>query len=144
MRIVALLTVRNEELYLARCLEHLIANGVSVCVIDNGSTDATPRIADQILGPGVIRHDKTPCTGVLPYLTVRQNAERLAAPIGADWFMHPDADEIRESPWAGTTLAQGFEKAESEGFNAINFDEFVFMPRSEHERFEGRDYVREM
>src|SRR5690348_16787952 len=103
MRIVALLTVRNEELYLARCLEHLIANGVDVCVIDNGSTDATPRIAAQFLGRGVIRIDTIPFTGAFAILPILQNEERLAAEIDADWFMHHDADEIRESPDAGTT-----------------------------------------
>lgn len=144
MRIVALLTVRNEELYLARCLEHLIANGVDVCVIDNASTDSTRAIAEQFLGRGVIRLDTLPYHGAFALLPILQNVERLAGEIDADWFMHHDADEIREAPAAGATLAQAIETADAEGYNAINFDEFVFMPRSGHERFEGRDYVRDM
>ena len=144
MRIVALLTVRNEELYLARCLEHLIANGVDVCVIDNDSTDGTRRIAEQFVGRGVIRLDTLPFPGVFALLPILQNEQRLANEIDADWFVHHDADEIREAPSAGVTLAQAVEEADARGYNAINFDEFVFMPRSADERFEGRDYVLEM
>jgi len=144
MRVVALLTVRNEELYLARCLEHLIANGVDVCVIDNGSTDSTRQIAEQHLGRGVIRLESVPYEGAFALLPILKNEERLAGDIEADWFVHHDADEIRESPVAGVTLAQGVETVDAEGYNAINFDEFVFVPRSEHEHFEGRDYVQDM
>jgi len=144
MRVVALLTVRNEELYLARCLEHLIANAVDVCVIDNDSTDSTRRIAEAFLGRGVIRLDTIPYHGAFALLPILQNEQRLARDIDADWFVHHDADEIRESPFAGATLKQAVEKVDAEGYNAINFDEFVFMPISEHERFEGRDYVKDM
>src|SRR5215471_12788358 len=144
MRVVALLTVRNEELYLARCLEHLIANGVDVCVIDNGSTDSTRWIAEQHLGRGVIRLETIPYEGAFALYPILKNEERLADDIEADWFIHHDADEIRESPFRGMTLAKAVEAVDAEGYNAINFDEFVFVPRSEREHFEGRDYVREM
>lgn len=144
MRVVALLTVRNEELYLARCLEHLIANGVDVCVIDNGSTDSTRQLAERCLGRGVIRLETLPYDGAFALHPILKNEERLAGDIEADWFIHHDADEIRESPFAGVTLAKAIEAADAEGYNAINFDEFVFVPRSEQEHFEGRDYVTEM
>src|SRR5262245_35814961 len=144
MRVVALLTVRNEELYLTRCLEHLIANGIDVCVIDNGSTDSTRQIAEQYLGRGVIRLETLPYEGTFALLPILKNEERLAGDIEADWFVHHDADEIRESPVTGVTLAKAIGAVDAEGYNAINFDEFVFVPRSEHERFEDRDYVRDM
>ncbi len=144
MRLVALLTVRNERLYLARCLEHLIANDVDVCVIDNGSSDSTRQIAEGFLERGVIRLETIPYNGTFELLPILRNEERLAREIDADWFMHHDADEIRESPFVGSTLRQAVEKVDAEGYNTINFDEFVFLPTSEHERFEGRDYVKEM
>jgi hypothetical protein len=55
-----------------------------------------------------------------------------------------DADEIREAPPPYSTLREGLEGADREGFNAVNFDEFVFLPTSEEESFEGTDYVASM
>ena len=144
MRLVALLTVRNESLYLARCLEHLIANDIEVCVIDNESTDSTRRIAEGFLGRGVMRIERIPYGGAFELLPILRNEERLARELDAEWFMHHDADEIRESPFVGSTLKRAIEKVDAEGYNAVNFDEFVFVPTGEHERFEGRDYVAEM
>lgn len=44
-RIVALLAIRNEALYLEKCLDHLYQQGIEVCIIDNGSTDNSLEIA---------------------------------------------------------------------------------------------------
>ena len=63
MRIVALMTVRNEENYLNRCIQHLISQGVDICLIDNGSTDKTREIASAYLGKGVLRIEEIPFNG---------------------------------------------------------------------------------
>lgn len=62
-RIVALLAVRNEALYLARCLEHLYAQGIETCVIDDGSTDDSLKIAKSFIGRGVFRVESRPYNG---------------------------------------------------------------------------------
>ncbi len=54
LNIVALLTVRNEELYLERCLQHLADEGINTCVIDNESTDLSLEIARAFIGRGVV------------------------------------------------------------------------------------------
>jgi glycosyltransferase involved in cell wall biosynthesis len=144
MKVVALLTVRNEERYLARCLEHLYSQRIETCLIDNGSTDNTLEIAQSFLGRGVIRIEHFPFNGCFELDKILLNEERLAAEIDADWFIHHDADEIREAPSPYKTLKEGIEDADRQGYNAINFDEFVFLPTSEDESFEGKDYVKEM
>jgi len=144
MRVVALLTVRNEERYLARCLEHLYSQGIETCLIDNGSTDNTLEIAQSFLGRGVFRIEHFPFNGCFELEKILLNEEKLAAEIDADWFIHHDADEIREAPSPYKTLKEGIEDADSQGYNAINFDEFVFLPTSDEEDFEGKDYVQEM
>ena len=144
MKVVALLAVRNEERYLERCLEHLYQQEIETCLIDNGSTDRTLEIARSFLDRGVFRIEHLPFTGVFELETQLLCKERLAAEIGADWFIHYDADEIRQAPKPYTTLREGIEAVDRRGYNAIDFDEFVFLPTTDDESFEGRDYVAEM
>lgn len=143
MKIVALITIRNEELYLDRCLTHLYQEGIEACVIDNGSTDRSLEIAESFRGKNVIRIEHFPFHGSFELKLILQNEERLAGEIKADWFIHHDADEIRQAPAPFSTLAEGISEADKLGYNAINFDEFVFLPAVD-ESFVGKDYVAEM
>lgn len=143
MRIVALLTGRNEELYLGRCLEHLHRQGVETCYIDHGSTDRSVAIAREFVGRGVLGIETLPYKGVFELEEQLRQKEQLAVAIEADWFIHLDADEIRQAPRAYASLAEGVEAADRQGWNAIDFDEFVFLP-GEGESFEGQDYVAGM
>lgn len=140
MRIVALLTLRNEALYLQTCLENLISQGLEVIVIDNGSTDQSVAIATAFLGAGVISVEHYPYPGYYDWKGILDHKMALAGEIEADWLMHCDADEIRQAPAPFLSLKQGVEEADRTGFNAINFDEFVFLPTSVEERYEGADY----
>jgi glycosyltransferase involved in cell wall biosynthesis len=144
LRLVALLTVRNEELYLPRCLEHLYQQGIETCIVDNESTDDTLRIANSFVGRGIIRMESQPYRGFFDLTEQLYVKEQLAAEIEADWFMHCDADEIREAPEPRLNLREAIEVVDSKGYNAVNFDEFVFLPTSETEAFEGTDYVETM
>ncbi len=144
MRILALMTVRNEARYLARCLSHLEAMGVDVCLIDNGSTDDTVAIAESFLSRNVVRIEHLPYEGFFALRPILENEERLANSLDYDWFIHHDADEIREAPAPFRTLKEGIEAADAAGFNAINFDEFVFVPTVEAPDHTGGDYVATM
>lgn len=144
MRVVALMTVRNEADYLARTLTHLEQQGVEVCLIDNGSVDASRKIAESFGSRNVCRIESLPYDGVFSLARILQNEERLAREIDADWFLHHDADEIREAPAGMGTLAEAFKIVQDEGFNAVAFDEFVFLPTDRCEDHAGRDFVAEM
>lgn len=144
MRIVALLAVRDEEPYMERCLDYLFQQGIETCVIDNGSTDGTREIAERFIGRGVIRIDDLPYPGFFDLVGQLRLKERLSAEIEADWFIHQDADEIREAPVGFMTLRHGIEAIDGAGYSAIDFDEFVFVPTSPEEQFEERNYVKDM
>ena len=144
MRVVALLAIRNEERYLSRCLEHLFDQGIETCVIDNGSTDRSLEIANSYLGRGVFRIEHLPFRGKFELYSQLRKKERLASEIEADWFFHQGADEIREASLPYKTLLEGIEEVDRQGYNDINFDEFVFLPTSDDESYEGTDYVNEM
>lgn len=144
MRIVALIAARNEELYIGRCLEHLWQNGVQFCLIDNGSTDRTPQIAERFWGRGLIRIVSVEYPGFYDWLGLLRLKQQLAVDLDADWFIHHDADEIMEAPNTNVRLDDAIASADAAGFTAINFDEFVFVPTDECESFEGSDYVERM
>jgi hypothetical protein len=144
MKVVALLAVYNEELYLQRCLEHLREQGVETYLIDNGSTDRTPDIARSFLDHGVIGVEVFPRDGVYEWEPLLRRKEELSLTLGADWYMHCDTDEIREAPRPYRMLKEGFEAADRAGYTAVNFDEFVFVPTVSDESFEHEDYVRAM
>lgn len=141
MRIVALLALRNETPYLHRCLAHLAAQGVETYVIDNGSHDGSRNIAESFLGQGVIAVEDYPYPGFYDWSGLLRRKEELAESLGADWYIHCDADEIREAPAPFATLAEGIAAIDATGCNAIDFDEFVFVPTSPDDAFERTDYV---
>lgn len=140
MQVIALLATYNEKRFIQGCLEHLIAQGVDTYVVDNASTDATREIAQGYVGRGVIAVETLPRHGCYSWRPILERKEQLAAELEADWFMHVDADEIRQSPEPGTRLVDALVNVEAEGFNAVNFMEFSFVPTREspdhdHPRF---------
>jgi len=140
MKVLAILAAYNEERFLAGLIEHLRAHGVGVHLIDNGSTDATGRIARGYLGNGVVAIEDFPRDGSYRWDSILARKAALASSADADWVMHVDADEIHLPPSGRGTLAEAFQRAEDEGYNAVNFQEFTFLPTAEepdhdHPRF---------
>ena len=144
MRIIALIAVRNESLYIGRCLEHLHSQGIYTYLIDNGSTDDTVEIAGRFADRGLVGVEQRPYAGFYDWTGLLERKDELARKLDADWFIHQDADEILEAADRRSSLLDAIRKAASEGYNAINFDEFVFLPVREEDDFEGTDYVAGM
>ncbi|MBS0244111.1 MAG: glycosyltransferase family 2 protein, partial [Proteobacteria bacterium] len=144
MKVVALLAVRNEALYLDRCLRRLRDQGIDVCLIDNQSTDDTLEIAESYYGRGVFRIENHPYPGFYDWVSLLKFKERLAQEIDADWFVHHDADEIIEAPAGFANLRHAIVAVANSDCNAINCDEFVFLPTDERQHYEHQDYVAEM
>jgi glycosyltransferase involved in cell wall biosynthesis len=132
MRVIAVLATYNEASYLDACVSHLNANGVEVYLLDNESTDGTPDLARRYLGHGVIDIDTFPRAGHFALREQLRRKEELYATLKADWFMHVDADEIHVARPMEMTLAEAYAKVEAEGYNAVNFMEYTFIPVREH------------
>jgi glycosyltransferase involved in cell wall biosynthesis len=143
-RVVALLTCRNESLFLEHCLQHLFEQGIETCFIDNESTDNSLEIAERFRNKGVFRFENQPYNGCFELVEQLKIKEQLANEIDADWFIHYDTDEIREAPHPYKNLKEAINSVDEQGYNAINFDEFVFLPTSENESFEGTNYIETM
>lgn len=144
MRIVSLFTVYNEQRFMRRVLEHQIEQGVAAYVIDNESTDDTLAIVKSFLGRGVIGYETLPRRGVFELATLLRRLEQLHQELGADWYLHHDADQFRYAPGPYRTLAEGIAAVDAAGYNAINFDVFDFMPTHRDEDYEGTDFVSAM
>ena len=146
MRIVALLAAYNEERFIDGCLDHLIGQGVEAYLIDNSSTDRTVEIAESYLGRGLIGIETLPRPdGIWRLQAQLQRKQELASSIEADWFIHMDPDEIRLSPRPGEqTLAEAFAEVDEQGYNAVNFLEFTFIPTKESPEHDHPDFQKTM
>lgn len=140
MRVVALLAAHNEERFVGGCIAHLARNGVETYLIDNESTDATVEVARSFLGEGLAGIETMPRNGVYAWRPLLERKEELASTLRADWFVHLDADEIRQSPEPAITLADAIAEVDALGYDAVGFQEYTFVPTREapdhdHPRF---------
>ena len=144
MLVVAILATRNEERFIEACLENLFKQEIEVYMLDNGSTDKTVKIAQRYLGRGLIGIEAVPDVGVSCIRERLERKERLAATLNADWFMHVDADEIHLPPRSDKTLKQAVQEVEAQGYNAVNFFEFTFIPIQEAPDHDHPDFQKTM
>jgi GT2 family glycosyltransferase len=144
MRIVALLAAYNEERFIGACLEHLVQQGAQAYLIDNGSTDQTVAIAESYLGRGLIGIEPCPHAGYFAWDDLLARKEALANSLDGDWFMHVDSDEFFSAPHAHKTLAEVLAEVDALGYNAIDCDEFTFVPTRESPDHDHPDFLRTM
>jgi glycosyltransferase involved in cell wall biosynthesis len=132
MRVIAIIAAYNEERFIAVCLEHLFRQGAEAYLIDNCSTDQTVAIANRYLGRGLVGLESFPrAAGRYNWRALLMRKEELAATLEADWFMHVDADEVRLPPRSDLTLTEAFAEVDEQGYNAVDFFEFTFIPTRE-------------
>lgn len=123
-RILAIICTYNEEDVICEVVDHLINQGLDVCIIDDASTDNTLNILQKKYGTNkkiIIRTRAASKDFVL--FDILKLKEAIAKEFSSqyDWFMHLDSDEIRISPFPGYTLQNGISFADSLGYNAIDF-----------------------
>ncbi len=136
-RVVGLVGSYNEEDVIESFLQHTIAQGVEVVLIDNWSTDSTVERAARFVGKGLISIMKFPEGGpseTHEFRAMLKRKEELAQQIEADWFIHLDPDEVRESPWPDVTIREALYRVQSEGFNAVDHTCAIFHPIGEQYR----------
>jgi hypothetical protein len=144
LHIVAILHVYNEARFMPYVLQHLAEQGVDTYVVDNESTDGTAEIARRFLGRGVIGVETMPRRGVFELKKQLVRSEALHRELGADWYLHQDADQWRYAPNPHRTLAEGIAAVDAAGFNAIEFDVFDFMPTGPDEDHDHGRFVETM
>jgi hypothetical protein len=143
--VMALIAAYNEADIISLVIGDLVEEGVSVYLLDHGSTDATVQEAQRHLGHGLLRIESLPApddgSRVPAWEQVLRRKEDLAASLDADWFIHHDADEFRESPWPDLRLREAIQRVDAQGYDAIDFELLNFRPT--HDSFRAGTDVRE-
>jgi len=135
-RVIAIMSAFNEADIISPIIGHLVENGIEVYLIDNRSTDATITEASRWLGRGLLHIESFPPDAsadaaafeVFDWTAILHRKEELAQSLKADWFIHHDADEIREGPWPGLTLKEAMRRVDTLGYNCIDFRAINFPP----------------
>ena len=130
-RVIALISAYNEDDVIISVIHDFYKQGVGVYLIDNWSTDDTYQKALTCEGKGLIGIEKFPKdkpSQTYDWENLLNRKAELAEELNANWFIHSDADEIRESPWAGITLREALYRVDCEGFNAVDYTVINFPP----------------
>ena len=142
--VVAIVAAYNEADIVGQVVRDLLNQNIQVYFLDDGSTDDTVRRVEPFVGRGVLAIERRPdaprSSDDFEWERILRRKTALASELSADWFIHHDADEFRESPWADLTLKEAVRRVDSLGYNAIDFESLDFWPT--HDRFRAGDDVR--
>lgn len=140
--VTAIMSAYNEVDLIVPSIAALVGQGVHVHLVDNWSTDGTPEEARRAFPDGRLTVERFPAggpTGVYQWGLYLDRVAEIAGEGGADWFIHHDADELRQGPWPGIGLRRALYRVQREGYNAIDHTVIDFPPMDES--FEpGRDF----
>lgn len=145
--VVAIISAFNEGDVIQHVVKDLIEQEIGVYFLDDGSTDDTWAIVNQYVGRGVIGVERLDETigqrnaGEFRWERILLRKAQLAGELHADWFIHHDADEFRESPWPQYSLREAIRRVDAFGSNAIDFAAVDFWPIDD--RFRPGTDVRE-
>jgi hypothetical protein len=141
--VVAIVSAFNEADVIGPVIRDLITQGLQVYFLDDGSTDDTVAVVEPQVGRGVLAIERLrepvpdQPAGSFDWARILLRKTELARELDADWFIHHDADEFRESPWAPLTLKDAIRSVDALGFNAIDFWSLDFWPVDEGFRAGG-------
>lgn len=141
LRICAIIAARNESQYLETLLPILAEQNIDVAIIDNESTDGSKDLFSKFTNNPIIIQETLPFRGFLSMPEVLAAKQEICKKIDHDWVIHHDPDEIMEHFQPGKSLRDAICEADELGYNAINFDEFVFIPRPGSDYFQGNYYT---
>ncbi len=144
LKIVSIFHIYNESRFLPAQLKHQAKQGLQAYIIDNESTDGSLDIVKSFMGRGVIGYETFPRRGKFELRALLQRSEELHKELGADWYLHHDADQFRYAPNPYRTLAAGIRAMDDLGYNAIDFDVFDFLPTEEENDFDAPDFLKRM
>jgi hypothetical protein len=128
VKVLAIVCIRNEEVHVEAALRDLIGEGLDVVLLDHDSTDRSAELAEPFIGRGLLAIERLPWTGEFSIAQQLAAKARIIDGSDHDWIVHADADEWLSAPEAGKTLLEGLREVDAEGYNAVHFNEFVFVP----------------
>ena len=135
LRPLAIMSCFNEEDVLEEVIEHWIAQGCDLHVLDNWSTDQSWPIL-QAAAARYGRHltlerfpAQRPVSG--SWHDILTHKEEIALAHKGRWIIHTDADEIRQSPFPPFSMADALNMAAMGGWNRVDFTVLNYRPTDE-------------
>lgn len=149
-RALAIMPAFNEADVIFHAIGALVSEGVDVYLIDHESTDGTVDAAMPWLGRGLVHIERFPEEAgysarnrtEMVWRDILRRVGEVSGEVPADWYLFVNADEFREAPWPGVTLADALREVDELGFNAVNFELLNFRPTPQ-DAFPGGADVRE-
>ncbi len=136
-KVLAIIHCYNEKDIIGETVDHLLHQGLDVCVIDNCSADGTYELLlekyknnKRVYIRRSENYDNKYKWSLL--LKITENITHEFRNF-YDWFMHCDADEIRYSPYSEITLQEMISFVDFLGYNAIDFTVIDFRFTDEDE-----------
>lgn len=126
--ICALIAARNELPYLRVLLPLLAEQRIDVVMIDHDSTDGSQALYAAHAGAPILAVRHLPHEGVFSLTAQLAVKQHIIERLNYDWVIHQDADEVLEHRAEGRTLRDAIQEAHDRGYNALNFEELVFLP----------------
>ncbi len=120
-----MMAVYNDEDFISEVLENAFSQGIKLVLLDDGSTDSTYKICEGYLDKGVLEIQKRSSKVWNQELNL-EILYHMALRFAPDWVVLYGSDELLESSIQNTNLKNGIAKADSAGFNSIQFDWFDF------------------
>ena len=128
LRCAAIVACRNERQNIKRMLPRWMEEGIEVILLDHSSCDGTREWAKEQLGAGIQRIETLPWKGHFDLREQLLAKQELIKQLDHEWVLHLDADEWPQSSKPNERLIDAIRRVDKEGSNAINFEEFVFLP----------------
>ncbi len=124
-KVLAIMHVYNEADIVAKTIEYLLSQEVDIYLVDNWSDDGSYEIMEGYAKrfSNRIMIERFPADGKKEYYDWYHQLERteqINRELDYNWFIHYDADEMRISPWPGTTLREFIYHVDSMGYNLID------------------------
>src|SRR5262245_21731868 len=120
--VTAIIATYNEADVIGQVVADLVRQRVQVYLLDDGSTDGTVAQVEPWVGRGVVGIERRPPAATSSWAAILRRKEELARELEANWFLHQDADELRESPWEGVALRDAIRRVDRLGYDAIDFE----------------------
>lgn len=124
-KILAIVNCYNEKDIIIETINHLLSQDIDVCVVDNNSNDGTFEIINHffINNNRVCIRQSENYGNTYEWYKLLCNTEKISHEFSLkyDWFMHNDADEIRNAPISNITLNDMISFVDNLGYNALDF-----------------------
>lgn len=123
-RALAIVHFYNEQDVLYQTVQYILNQKIDVYLIDNWSDDKSYEIAREIQReyPERVYLERFPETGKTKYYEwyqQLQRTEKIQTNMNYNWYIHYDADEIRECPWREINLLQFLYHVDQLGYNLV-------------------------